>query len=413
MGKDVLIAGGGIIGLTTAYYLNESGHRVTIIDKYDFLTNCSTGNAGLIVPSHFVPLASPGIIWQGLKWIFDPKSPFSMNFKPDLNLAKWGMRFYISSNKSNVRKAAPVLFGLNSFSKELYKSLSQNTKLSTNYSERGLLMLFRSHEKGHEEVRMAEEANKLGINARVLNHAEIKTLEPDTEFDVEGGVYYPDDASILPDTYIQSLIDYLRSEKVNLLPDQELIDISIVGNKAVKARTNSGTLMFDELVIAGGVHSQKIFNKLGVKTQVQSGKGYSFGMKTNRNIHTPLILTDARVAITPFGNFTRFAGAMEIGGVGKAVKEKKIEGMVESIKKFIPGIEMAQPLPDEVWSGLRPCSVDGLPYIGRLNKYPNIIIATGHSMMGVSLAPATGKLIEELISGKKPQIDLEPLHPER
>jgi D-amino-acid dehydrogenase len=410
MGKNVLIAGGGIIGLTTAYYLNEAGHDVTIIDKHDFLSNCSTGNAGLIVPSHFVPLASPGIVWQGIKWIFDAKSPFSMNFKSDINLAKWGLRFWSASNEKNVKKAAPVLFELNTFSKELYKSLSQNARLSTNYRERGLLMLCRSAEKAHEESKVAEQANKLGLKAKVLSPAEIKTLEPDIEFDIAGGVYYPEDASIMPNIYIKSLIEYLKLRKVNMLPNHELMDISIHENRAI---TSTGSLDFDEFVIAGGVQSQKIFNKLGVKTMVQAGKGYSFGLKTGKTINTPLILVDARVAVTPFESYTRFAGAMEIGGTEKIIKEKKIQGMVESINKFIPALQLEQPKPNHVWTGLRPCSIDGLPYIGRLNKYQNIIVATGHSMMGVSLAPATGKLVEELISGKKTSINLEPFQPER
>ncbi|TFH38478.1 MAG: FAD-binding oxidoreductase [Bacteroidia bacterium] len=413
MEKRVLIAGGGIIGLTTAYYLNKAGHHVTIIDRHDFLTNCSTRNAGLIVPSHFVPLASPGIVWQGIKWIFNDKSPFSINIKADIDLAKWGFRFWNSSTRKNVRDASPVLFGLNSFSKELYKSLDQETGLSTDYNERGLLMLFRSAAKGEEEVKMAEEAHKLGILAQIMTPSEIRELEPETEFDVKGGIFYPGDASIMADRFMISLINYLKTREVSMLPENELIDISISGNRAVKAITNRGTIDFDELVISGGVQSQKLFNKLGANIQVQSGKGYSFSLKTGARLNTPLILTDARVSVTPYENFTRFAGAMEIGGVENSIKKRRILGMVESINRFIPGIKMELPAANRVWSGLRPCSVDGLPYIGRLNKYSNIVIATGHSMMGVSLAPATGKLVEELISGKSPSVDLKPFRPER
>lgn len=123
--KKVLIAGGGIIGLTSAYYLAEAGHDVTIIDTFDFLTNCSTGNAGLIVPSHFIPLASPGIVWQGIKWTFNPSSPFSINLKSDFDLLKWMLNFWSHSNTKNVTKSASTLLNFNLLSKELYQNLAK------------------------------------------------------------------------------------------------------------------------------------------------------------------------------------------------------------------------------------------------------------------------------------------------
>ena len=413
MDKNVLIVGGGIIGLTTAYYLDEAGHRVTIIDRRDFLSNCSTGNAGLIVPSHFVPLASPGIVRQGIKWIFDSKSPFSMNFKPDFKLVKWGISFWRASNRENVRKSGPVLFSLSSFSKELYKSLLQSPEINADYQERGLLMLCHSSGKADEEANVGLEANRLGIRAEVLNPEQIKEILPHVEFNVSGGVYYPSDASIFPKKFLESLIKKLKSKNVELLSSHTLLDLQFSGNKASKALTDKGNIEFDELVIAGGVQSQKIFNKLKISTLIQAGKGYSFDCNPVEHLDIPLILVDARVAVTPFDHTTRFAGAMEIGGIEKIIKKKKIEGMVESINKFMPQIGMKYPATETIWSGLRPCSVDGLPYIGRLKKYNNVIVATGHSMMGVSLAPATGKLVEELISGKKTSLDLEPFYPER
>jgi D-amino-acid dehydrogenase len=411
--KDILIAGGGAIGLTTAYYLSKAGHRVTVIDQYDFLTNCSLGNAGLIVPSHFIPLASPGIIWQGIKWALDAKSPFSVNPKINKDLITWGYHFWKSASKQNVNKAAPILWEINSFSKMLYKEFIAK-ELDIEYQERGLLMVYRSEKTAHEEEKLADMALSLGIDAEVLCPNQLKKLEPNVDLDVTGGVFYPDDASISPEKYINSLIAYLKNnDNVTLLPNRTLQDVVVSNNKASKAITNAGDIEFDELVVASGVYSQKILQRLGLNVKVQAGKGYSFVKPMDNPLKTPLILVEARVAITPYTNFTRFAGAMEIGGDAHVIKEKKIQGITEAIRRYLPSYNFEQPKNAEVWSGLRPCSIDGLPYIGRTQKHKNIIVATGHSMMGISLAPATGKLIEELVSEKPMSLNIAPFNPHR
>jgi D-amino-acid dehydrogenase len=410
--KKVLIAGGGIIGLTTAYYLAESGHEVTIIDKNDFLTNCSTGNAGLIVPSHFVPLASPGIVWQGIKWIFDPSSPFSMNFKPDFDLLKWGLKFWAASNEKHVADSATVLLNFNLLSKDLYRELSKNLP-EMQLRENGLLLLCSSREKLEEEFRLADKAVKLGLDVQKLEVDEIATLEPNIVINAAGGVLYKSDAHLSPGNLANGLIEKLRRKNVKMITNTSLQDLQIKNNKVAGISTNNGNFKFDELVIATGVFSQYIFKKLNIIAKVQAGKGYSFVHEAPSALKTPAILVDARVAVTPYDTFTRFAGAMEIGGEQGIIKQRKVEGMVNSIRRYFPEIDLQVPAPGEVWTGLRPCSTDGLPYIGRIGKLSNVIIATGHSMMGVSLAPATAKVVEELVSEKKLSFDIRAFSPER
>ena len=411
--KNILIVGGGVIGLTSAYYLSEAGHHVTVIDNHDFLRNCSLGNAGLIVPSHFVPLSAPGIVSKAFRWIFNPKSPFSVKIPADLNLLKWGYRFWQASTASKVEKAIPVLYELNNLSKHLYKELSAQPGIETELRETGLLMLYRTNETANEEKESAKIANKLGINASILNSSEIQNRFSHTLLDIKGGVYYPCDAFINPGLYVNSLKAVLTKNNVVLLENHELTDFSIKNSRIEKAITNKGVLEFDEIVIAAGVLSQKIFNKLGLKILVQPGKGYSFIKKATPQIKVPAILIEARVAVTPYDTYTRYAGIMEIAGKAGVVNQKRIDGMLESINKFMPEVDIDKPLNNAIWSGLRPCSVDGLPYIGRVKKYTNLIVATGHSMMGVSLAPITGKIVKELISGKNTSVDLTPLKPER
>ena len=411
--KEVLIAGGGIIGLMSAYYLERAGHKVTIVDKHNFLTNCSAGNAGFIVPSHYVPLAAPGMVWKALKWSLNNKSPFSVQINLQKERLKWGLEFIKASTVKNVKNAAPFLFEFNNYSKSLYKELSQNKGLQLEYKESGLLLLCRSQKVFLEEMKIANEANKLGIKAIILNQNEVNEFSDGIEFDVCGAVYYPGDASISNNTFVIGLMKYLEEKNINLIKNSELTNFSIKAGRIVKAGNINEQYKFDELVICTGYQSQKIFKKLNIKTLVQPGKGYSFIHPAPLQVKTPLILVDARVAISPYDNYTRFGGYMAIGDSENKIKNKRIQGMVESINKFIPEIELKEPNENKIWSGMRPCSVDGLPYIGRVKSYKNVIVATGHSMMGVSMAPATGKIIEELISEKPLSYDIAPFDPER
>jgi D-amino-acid dehydrogenase len=411
--KKVLVAGGGIMGLTAAWYLAEAGHEVTLIDKYDFLTNCSTGNAGMIVPSHFIPLASPGIILQGVKWIFNPFSPFSMNFKPNLDLLKWGMEFWSSSNEKHVAKSASVLLDFNLLSKELYQDLSHDIP-GMQLKEKGLLMLCHSLEKLEEEFKIADQAIELGLDIEKVDKQALRRFQTETIIDGAGGVLYKSDAHLSPEKLTLGLIDLLsRCKNVSMVAYTELIDFIDSNGKISGIKTSKGEMKFDELVIATGAFSQRIFRKLNVRAKIQPGKGYSFQYYGPSLITTPAILVDGRVSVTPYEQFTRFAGTMEIGGVQRMIKQHKVEGIVNSVRRFFPEIDLKVPRLDKIWTGLRPCSSDGLPYIGRIGKYRNVVIATGHSMMGISLAPATAKLVEELISGKKLSFDIQAFDPNR
>lgn len=410
--KKVLVAGGGIMGLTTALFLADAGHEVTIIDQYDFLTNCSTGNAGMIVPSHFIPLASPGIVWQGIKWIFNPASPFSMNFKPDPELLKWSLGFWSSSTAKHVSESAPALLNFNLLSKELYRDLSRRIP-GMQLQEKGLLMLCHSDEKLEEEFKIADRATELGLRVEKVEKQMVTKFQTGTAIDAVGGVLYKSDAHLSPEHLTRGIFDLLGKGNVQMLSHTELTDLIAGNHKVTGIKTNKGNMEFDELVIATGAFSRCIFKRLNIRAKIQSGKGYSFSYRATSLINTPAILTDGRVSVTPFDRFTRFAGAMEIGGRPGVIKQQKVKGIVDTIRIYFPGIDLPLPRPEEIWTGLRPCSSDGLPYIGRTEKYSNVIIAAGHCMMGISLAPATAKIVEELVSGKKLSFDIAPFDPNR
>ena len=408
------ILGGGIIGLSSAYYLNREGHNVTIIDQSDLSDGCSHGNAGMIVPSHFVPLAAPGMISKGLRWMFDSTSPFYVKPRFDKELIKWGYHFYRSATKEHVQKSAPALKEISLLSKSLYREWKQQLPFDFGYDERGLLMLYQTKETEHEEAETAKMARKYGIEAHILSSSEVQKLEPYVKVNSRGAVYFPGDAHLIPQKLVSHLINYLKDKGVQFQSATSILDFITENQKIKIIKTDKGEFSFDEVVMALGSWSGKIGQQLNLNLPMQAGKGYSFLLDdVAKNVRIPSIFLEARVAVTPMANSLRFGGTMEIGGVNSFINMNRLKGIVDSIPKYYPDMKISMPLKEKVWHGLRPCSPDGLPYIGRSDRFENLIIATGHSMMGLSLGPATGLLVAEIIDHKKSSMDIELFRPFR
>jgi D-amino-acid dehydrogenase len=409
--KPIAIIGGGIIGLFSAYYLLESGEKVVVIDKSSGNEGCSFGNAGMVVPSHFIPLASPGMIEKGLKWMLDSESPFYVKPRISLELLKWGLQFYKKSNQKHVDSSVPLLRDLGLISKLLYHDLAQKLKYS--YEEKGLVMYCKKQNTLDEEAHVAELANKIGIEAKVLDKKSIHKLEPEIRPEVAGAVYFPGDAHLNPTELIESLKKYLVDKGVVIKHNSEMINIQTVGDEITSLEIlndeQKEMLEVGNVVLAAGSWSGILGKMLKLNLPMQAGKGYSVSKSQvpNKEIFIPNILVEARVAITPMsGRFVRFGGTMEIGGLDSTINMNRVRGIIKSVPEFFPDYALDVPKKEEVWYGFRPCSPDGLPYIGHSGAYKNLFINTGHAMMGISLAPASGKLIAQQILGKKTEMDL-------
>jgi D-amino-acid dehydrogenase len=409
--KPIAIIGGGIIGLFSAYYLLESGEKVVVIDKSSGNEGCSFGNAGMVVPSHFIPLASPGMIEKGLKWMLDSESPFYVKPRISLELLKWGLQFYKKSNQKHVDSSVPLLRDLGLISKLLYHDLAQKLKYS--YEEKGLVMYCKKQNTLDEEAHVAELANKIGIEAKVLDKKSIHKLEPEIRPEVAGAVYFPGDAHLNPTELIESLKKYLVDKGVVIKHNSEMINIQTVGDEITSLEIlkddQKEMLEVGNVVLAAGSWSGILGKMLRLNLPMQAGKGYSVSKSQvpNKEIFIPNILVEARVAITPMsGRFVRFGGTMEIGGLDSTINMNRVRGIIKSVPEFFPDYALDVPKKEEVWYGFRPCSPDGLPYIGHSGAYKNLFINTGHAMMGISLAPASGKLIAQQILGKKTEMDL-------
>lgn len=413
--SNIGIIGGGIIGLSSAYYLTKAGHQVTIIEQSNLKDGCSFGNAGMIVPSHLIPLAAPGMISKGIRWMFNSTSPFYVKPRLSGDLIKWGYHFYKNSTKEHVAKAAPALKEISLLSKAMYQQLAKELPFDFGYHERGLLMLYQTKETEHEEAETAALANKHGIEAHVISAEEVQKLEPEVKVKARGGVYFPGDAHITPQSLVNQLMTFLKEKHVKFKTSTTVQDFVIESGKIKTIQTDQGDFSFDDVVIATGSWSGLLAAKLDLSLPMQAGKGYSFTIPNMvKNVRVPSIFLEARVAVTPMmGNSLRFGGTMEITGVDHRISMNRVKGIVDSIPRYYPEMHVAMPKTEEIWHGLRPCSPDGLPYIGRSKKITNLVLATGHSMMGLSLGPGTGKLVAELINQEKTSIGIAAFTPER
>lgn len=408
------IIGGGINGLFSAYYLHKQGYKVTIIEQNDFFDSCSHGNAGMIVPSHIIPLAAPGMIAKGLRWMLSSTSPFYIRPRLNGNLLKWGWLFYKSATAQNVEKSIPILRDISLLSKELYQDFQKQNHFDFGWHERGLMMLYQTPSMAHEEAEGAAIANKAGIEAHVLDIKEVQKLEPNTKINALGGVFYTGDAHLSPHLLVKNLKNWLHTEGVTFLNNTEVTDFEVKNQSATSVITDKGDFNFDEIVVAVGAWSGVLTEKLGISLPLQGGKGYSMMFEgQGEKVNIPAIMLEARATATPMGTTLRCAGTMEIAGIDLSVNMNRVKGIVQGVNSFYPELPIKMPQKDAVWSGLRPCSPDGLPYIGRLKQFKNVTVATGHGMMGLSLGPATGKLVAEIISQHPLSISVEKLAVER
>jgi D-amino-acid dehydrogenase len=413
--KNVVVIGGGIMGLSSAYYLQQAGHKVTVLDKGDFSDNCSYGNAGYVCPSHFIPLATPGIVWKGLKWMFNSRSPFYVRPSLDWSLIDWGLKFIKSANRKKVEAAAVPLRDIAILSQQEYKAWASLPGFDFAWQQKGLLEIFQTPAASKHAHHTVAKGKELGLDVELLNYDQLQKLEPQTKINGLGAIFFKCDAHLYPNKLMKSLIAHLKQQGVQLISNEEVTGFEKEGKKIKKVITTKQVYEADEIVIATGAWSREIAAMMETKIPMMPGRGYSLTLENSKyHLNYPAILVEGRVAITPMdGNKIRFGGTMEVVSTKTPPRYQRVEGILNAVKRFIPEFDIAMPSTDQLWYGYRPCSADGLPYIGRISNYNNVVVATGHAMLGLSLGAGTGKLVSELVNEVKPGMDLSPFAVER
>ncbi len=412
--REVIIIGGGALGLCTAYYLWQSAFKVTIIEKNEIGSGCSYGNAGLIVPSHIIPLAAPGVIAKGLQWMFNPASPFYLKPRFDPAFISWLWQFSRSCNAAHLRRAVPLLHALCQSSAKLFDEMKQSQAFAFDLEKRGLLMLYQTAKELQAEQHAVELAREMGMAVNNLEPAQIRELDTNLATNVCGGVYYPNDCHLDPTQLVNALAAFLRERGVPMLTNTEALQLHATRGKISKLKTSRGDFSADAFVLASGAWAPELLKPLRLRLPLQAGKGYSLTIPKPANApRMPLLLAEARVAVTPMGARLRFAGTMELAGNDLSINQRRVQAILRAVPKYLPQLDTGDLSRAEVWAGLRPCTPDGLPYIGAFRAYGNLIAATGHAMLGITLAPITGKLVADLLLNQPTALNTEALHPER
>ena len=414
--KSVIICGGGIIGLSCAYYLAREGWRVTLVERNaEGADSCAHGSAGYVSPSHIEAISAPGMVWTGLKWMMSSRSPFYIKPRLDSDLIRWGWLFARHCTEAHRRRAAPVLRDLCLGGRQLFVELSDITGNAFELKQEGLLNLCQLPETLDKYTHgLAALCNELGIEARALDAAQTAALEPGAKLKVAGSIYFPIDAHISPRLFIPALTALLKDMGVKFSWSTSVYGWRAEGGRIAGVSTTAGDLVADEYVLAGGSWSPAMVRDLAIRLPMQAGKGYSLTLDRPRlQLTKSLLLTERRVAVTPMGDKLRFGGTMEISGHSDTVRLERVEQIKAGALAFFPELTAADFAGVKPWFGYRPVSPDGLPYIGRLGRYANLATASGHAMLGLTLAPISGLLVAEVLAGRKPSVDLSLLNPNR
>ncbi len=407
--QHIVIIGGGVIGTSSAYYLSLGGYKVTIVEKGRFAGACSHGNCGLISPSHVLPLHGPGVVTKTMKAMMSSNSPFSI--KPQLNgpFISWMYHFMRNCNESSMLASGDIMAGLLDSTTALYEDLLTNVGLEAEYQKKGCLFVFKT-KYGHEHYAQTDQLmrERYNVPATRYDGDDVVALEPALKPGVAaGGWHYEMDGHVRPDQLLKSWRKLLEQQGVTILEETEVLGFDAGNAKARAVRTSRGEIEGDQFLVASGAVTP-FFNKiLGCQIPIQPGKGYSLTMQRPANCPTiPIILQEHKVAITPMTTGYRIGSTMEFAGYDSSINRKRL-GLLKAGAELFLKDPYTSPIEEE-WYGWRPMTYDNLPIIDVSPKMSNVWMAAGHNMLGLTLAPVTGKLMMEVISGQQPHLDVKP-----
>ena len=410
---SAIVIGAGAVGVCSAYYLAERGLDVTLVDKGDVCAGASYGNSGLLVPSHSVPLAAPGVIWRALRWMTKPDSPFYIRPRPSPSLVSWLWKFRAACSEENVERAMPVLRDLTMTGVELFRELDDACESDFGLGTAGVAYVYRTEEGLANGRNEAAYVAKVGLQAEELDRDGVREFAG-LESTAIGGMLHPYDGHVTPGKYVHALAEAFERGGGTIQRHTAVTGFETDGRRVTGVVTDNGVLRADEVILAAGAWSPAIASRLGVKLPIQPAKGYSVRFRRPEHApEAPLILGEARVAMTPMGDTMRIAGTLEMAGMDLSIDQRRPGAVRESAGLYFPAMAASRLEFVEEGAGLRPMSPDGLALLGRWPSWDNLTIAAGHGTMGVSTSPSSGKLVAQIITGDKPLTNLAPLDPTR
>lgn len=412
MEPDVLIIGGGVIGISAAYFLAGEGINVAVIDKGELGSGSSYGNAGLICPCHSTPIAGPGVLTQGLQWLLDGESPFYIKPRLDRELLSWLWQFRSYCNQEAHDQAVPILRDYQRASLALYQEIIEREQLACYFSTNGGLTLYLSEKAFAHGRKEAETMQRFGLKMSALDAESARALEPAVHPDVVGALNLEEDAFITPHLFVQGLAQAAAERGAVLLPQTEVLEFTMKNGRISTVHTTRGPFQPRQVILAAGAWSAQIGRGLGLKLPLQPAKGYSVTVESPQNAPRKyLYLEEARIGVTPMGPWLRYAGTLELAGFDFRINKRRVMAILRAARSYLalPG----DPPVVEIWRGMRPCLPDGLPVIGRARQPDNLLLGSGHSTLGLSMGPITGLILAEVTQGKRPSLPIQPFRLER
>lgn len=400
-----------MIGLATAHALRRHGADVELVERDRCGAAASLGNAGWVTPGLSAPIPAPGVVRQALRWMLDSESPFLIRPRADLEFFRWGVRFARSCARPAHRAGTAALLALAHDTPELFRDLRRDG-VQFEMHEDGLLFLALSEEALGEWVELYEDLHALGFDGdvTVLDRAEVEELEPAVG-DAACGMLATRECHVRPETLVAGLAAWLRDTGVRIHEYATVTRLRPAGG-GWSVESEGGRIDVDQVVVAAGVWTREVLAPLGVRVPIEAAKGYSVtahgpGLPPER----PLYLTEAKVGASPFDGALRLAGTLELGGFDLRVDGTRVNAVARAASAYLRDWRPVDGRVD--WAGLRPLAPDGLPIIGEVPGYPGLFVATGHGMLGITLAPATGEALAPLVMrGERPP-ELAPLGLER
>ncbi len=412
---DVLVIGGGVIGMSLAYELSSRGAQVTVIDKGEPGFGCSYGNAGWITPCFAMPLPMPGMFIKAIGWLLDPESPLYIKPAADPVLFRWLTHFMLAMNNTLMQQSIASLVDVSKYSLDSYKALAEQFP-EVRFEQKGLLMVGQSQDGVDAAVEEMELVAKHGVPGKYMTAEEVKKFEPSLTGKIQGGVYFPEEAHAEPLQIVKALAEGARRNGATIISGCEVFDYIVEagakGNRIAGIRTTRGTLTADEYVLSTGSWSTRIGKQLKLSIPILGGKGYAIiapPLETQPKV--PMMLVEKKIAVTPRDGSIRIAGTLELVNMDEGITPRRVDAIVKGARQFMT---LPQNLEiKELWRGLRPCTPDGVPLIGRPARYSNLTLNTGHQMLGLQSAPGCARLAADIVLGAKPAFDPHPFRADR
>jgi D-amino-acid dehydrogenase len=410
--NDVVVIGGGVVGVACARELALRGAKVTVLERDRIGHGCSFGNAGWLTPSQATPLANPAMLMKSFRWMFDPESPLYIQPRLDPAYMRWLVEFLLSSRKAKFERGTAAIVDLCRVSVDLWEELARRSTVPFGFERHGLLAVYEKQESIDGAQKSIELMTRNGIRAERWSADDVREREPAVTGAQVGGYFYPDDAHCQPYQAVRALAAEAEAAGVTFIEGAEVFNISGSGAGPRWLKTTRGDVKAERLLVATGPWSEALGKMLDLRIPVLGAKGYSLLLpRANPHPTRSIYLIERKVAVNPHADALRIAGTLELVRNDFSINQRRVDVILRGARSMLNLGDA--PVVRETWRGLRPCTPDGMPLIGKARGDGSVWLATGHQMTGLKTGTGTGLLLAQLMSGETPRFDPEPFRADR